>query len=349
MANNQHIIVSPEVTWGTFVTPAHAFPMDSFSVDPGQEYIDGMQTGSGRALRNKWRGVKAPTGSFSLPFWGEKMGHFIKAAGLYHTEVTTPVGATNARLHGFLPADSTDPMSLSIQAKHTDSFVQNVRGAVPTRAAITVANKGLTTLAMDFIAQDEVRNDGTWVDGSAAPAIVSSPSYFAGTVEPFFAWQAAINIGGTPALDNVKNEITLTGATANALLETLEIAIESAASVQHLLNGRRDPGSVWAGGRKVTMTFDLDWSTPNDDFYDYLLAGTGIAVQVVLTGNIIEGAIPYKLAITIPKMKVISAPMPEISGSMDRPSQSVELEGIVDPTTNYDINITIVDTQTAAY
>lgn len=349
MALNQHILLRRETAWGTWNSPNVAIPYTSFEPDAGWESIESAVTGSGRALRQRIRGAKTPAASLALPFWYERMGWFLIAMGLYDVATTTPVGATLARLHGFLPNNAQNPASLSFQAQYNAANAVNMKGGVMTSATITVTNKGTIDFSGDLMGEDLALAGGTWTDGSASPAIITPVTYFAGAIQPFTAFDVAVSIGGTPTLNDTTNVVSVAGGSANATLEALELSVENNGSVQHLLNQRRNPGSVWLGSRRTGLTMDIDWSTPDMTFYNYLESGTTFPVVITVTAaaNSIETGFSHQLQIVLPRCAVNTGNPPAIQGSLDRPSQSVELVCMEHDTVATDLNIILQDTTTS--
>lgn len=349
MALNQHIGLRRETAWGTWNAPNVFIPFTSFEPDAGWESIEPAVTGSGRALRTRIRGAKTPAASLALPFWYERMGWLLIAMGLYDVATTTPGGATLARLHGFLPNNAQNPASLSFQAQYNASNAINMKGGVITAATITVTNKGTIDFAGDLLGEDMALAGGNWTDGTSSPAVIGSVSYFGGAINPFTAFDVSVSIGGTPTLNDTTNVISVSGGTPNVTLEALELSIENNGSVQHLLNQRRNPGSVWLGSRRTSLTMDVDWSTPDMTFYNYLESGTTFPVVITVTAaaNSIETSFAHQLQIVMPRCAVNMGNPPAVQGSLDRPSQSVELVAMELDTVGADLNIILQDTTTS--
>lgn len=344
----EHVGFSPEVTWGTWVLPATFFPVDTFSIDPGRARLDGRFTGASRALRNRWLGAKAPSGSLSLPAWGEGLGLLIKAAQL--TDITTQqpdgVGSPTVYEHAFLPDDSDPIAALSAQAQHSSAIGTNLIGVVMDKMTLSAKAGELVMVEFDWLAKDEAPAGGTWDwDGGASAALIANPTYFASTIRPFIFYDAAIVTGGVVTLDGVTKQLSVAGGTSRTRLETLEITLENNLDARPFLQNDPTPGNVVAQDRAITGKFDYDQSTVTSDFYTEMRAGTQVALQWTLLGQDIDGAYSRELTLTLPLVDFDQAAFADISGSQDRRMRSVEFTGLWDGTLDTDIGITLRDTQ----
>jgi hypothetical protein len=344
----QHVIIGKETAWGTWVTPTKAIPVINFSGSVGRSRIEGRYSGASRGVYGRWPGAKEPSGSLEMPLWSELLGYFLYAAQ-FEITTSTPSGATTTREHGCLPIDDPEIVrSLSIQAQHGGTHAVNYLGVVADKLTLSVKAKEAATLALDWKARDEAPAGVAWdYDGTTvSDALIANPIYFARTLRPYIFTDATLVTGGTVALDGTKKQFTVTGGTARTKLDNLEIALSQGFDLP-IFNGAPTPGAARAGDRSVTGKFDYDLSTMNRAFYDEYRAGTQVALQLTLTGPVIETTLRRKFVVTLPLIDFDDASWPEIAGGNGRQVRSVAFTAIQDPTSGYDIGCTIADTQTA--
>jgi len=347
MPNPEHVLFSKETSWGTWVAPAKAIPLNAFKYQVGRARIEGRHTGASRGLYGRWPGAKEVAGSVESPFWSELIGLFFVAAGMTPT-VSTPGGATTAKAHSFLPADSAALVGLSAQAQYSGSVAVNLLGLVIDKLTVSCKAGELVTLAADFKAKDEAPVGGTWdYDGTTpSPAIIANPTYFARTIPPFTFLAASLTTGGTVTLDPTTKIYTVATPVARTRLDNLEISLENALDLPIGL-GAPTPQAAAAADRTVSVKFDVDLSTVSADFYTEYRAGTQVALQVTLLGPIIETTVRRQAVITLPLVDFGAADWPDMTGTKDRRVRTVEAAAIVDPTSGYDIGVTLTDTQTS--
>jgi len=343
----EHIIFKEQtVDWQTWATPDKAIPVESWSLDPGIEYVENRSTGSARALKYSWLGQKLVTGSFEMKAWYEYLGWFLKAA-LLHDVADTQQGATTAYQHGFFPKDDTMPLGLSVQLKRDADDADNILGVlIDTLTLGCTANEPLM-ISGDFIAYDEAPTDGTWDnDGAAAPAVIASPAYFADTVLPYRFQHATINYGGTLTYDNTENVYTLADGTSYTIIEQIEVQIANNLDPRVFL-GSRNAGNVIGQDRSVTGSFTIDQSTVNETFRNLMRAGTRGSLWLKFDSGVeADTGYNYTMTIALPNVEFRSAALPDVTGSQDRRMQDVEFTALVD-SDGIDVNVIIVDTQTA--
>lgn len=345
-AANEHLVIGPETVFGTFVTPTIALPVLKANHTVGREYIDKRYTAAGRALRNRYQGKKAPSGSIEMDLWPDYMGRFLKAAGLDNITTTTPGGATTARQHAFLLGTTMQLASLSAQIKRSAAIATNLRGLVIDKITIKAVAGEVVSFMVDFLAKDEAPAGGTWdADGSASAAIIGTPTYIGATLVPYRFFNAALILGGTPSLTS--NVYSIAGGTTIALAESLEISIENNLDAPHFLTSDPTPGVIVGQDFNVTVKLDIDVSTLVTTFYDYVRAGTNVALKLDLTGAEIETSHNYEFDLTLPNLVFDEADYPDISGEQSRRVQSLSATAIQHAATAHAIGIVLKDTQTA--
>ena len=343
----EHIIFDEQVAdWVTWVTPDKAMPVDSFSLDPGVEYVTRRVTGTCRDLNYAWLGQKLVTGSLEMPFWWEYMGYFLKASGLHDID-STQQGATTAYQHGFIPKHDTMPLGLSVQAKRDADDADNVLGVLLNSVTISCTAGEPVVFSAEYIGYDEAPTDGTWdYDGStAAPAVIASPTYFASTVLPFRFQHATLNVGSTLTWVGGENVYTKAGGAA-ATIESIEITWTNNYDPRVFL-GSRVPGNVIGQDFEVSGRFDLDQSTVSETFRNYYRAGTTNAIWVEIDSGVeADTGYNYLARVVVPNVFYNAGGLPDVSGSNDRRMQSVEFTGLQDSDGN-SLNVQLVDTATS--
>ena len=344
----EHFGVAAESAWGAWATPDTFYRIDSFSKDPGRATIEGRYTGFHRALVQMWPGAKAPSGSLRLAAWGELLGLLLLAAQLPDVTTTQPDEAGNPTVyeHAFLPKDDEPIRSLSAQAQYSGSVGVNILGMVLDKLTISVKAGEAAMIEADWVAKDEAPCDGTWDhDGSSSPALVASPTYVSNTIRPLIFYDASVITGGTVSQDPTTKQLSIAGGTTRTLIESLEITLENNADARPFLQPDPTPGNVVAGNRSITGQFDFDMSTVDPVWYNAMRAGTQMALQLALAGQIISTTYKRALVLTLPLIHITNAPFPDISGSQDRRIQQVQFTAVQDGTVNTDIGVTVRDTQ----
>ncbi len=346
-AANEHLIISPEAAWGTWVLPADAYPVRTAAHTIGRNYIDRRYTGSERWLRDRYLGAKAPSGSIAMDLWPEKMGRFLKAAGfsdINSVQPNIPLAPT-AWEHSFLLEQTNALKSLSMQHKRSTAIATNVLGAIINSITLSVVQGEVATFEMEWLAKDEAPAGGTWdFDGSASPAVIATPSYIAATLIPFRFFDAVLILGGTPTLTLKK--YTVAGGVAQVKVQSVEIAIANNLEQAHFLSADPTPGVIHAQNFEATVSMDIDQSALDNTFYNHVRAGTTAALQLTLTGATIADTEKYKFIVTLPELSFGEADWPELSGEQSRRVQSVSASAVDHAATANAIGITIEDTQT---
>lgn len=343
----EHVIVGKESAPFTWTTPSKAIPVTSFKGAVNRSMIDGRYSGLSRGVYGRWQGAKEPSGSMSMPLWGELMGLFLMAAQLQDTGSATPAGATTAKEHGFLPGDALALSTLSIQAQHGPSHAVNYLGVIIDKLTLACKAGEIATLSMDWKARDEaLAGVGTWdYDGvTASPALIASPTYFSRTIPPFVFTGASLLSGGSCAVDPTSKVMTVSGGTAVGRIESAEISLENQADLPVYL-GAPTPGGGVAQARTIAVTFDQDQSVIDPQFYSDYRNGQQTTLELKFAGPIIEAAIRRRFSIVLPLVSFDEADWSEITGSRDRRSRSVKVTAIVDPTLGVDIGASLIDTQ----
>jgi len=350
--NPQHLVISPETAWGTWVTPAVAIPVDEFSFKPKRDRTRRMTSGASRAPYASWlSGAKEVSGSIKMPAWGEQLGKFLVAAQLTNVTSAQPAVGTDPTVyeHAFL-ADDTAAFAiadaLSVQAQYNASIGINILGMVINKLAFECKAGDILTLNLDFMAKDESKIGGVWdYDGStASPAIVASPTYFSRAILPFVFTGAVLTTGGTVSKDGTTKQLSVADGTAQAKIESLAFSMENNVEMPAFMGGPC-AGEATLGNRVISGSFDRSMATVSTTFYDEWRAGSQVALQLQFVGQIITNAYRRELTITCPLVDFDDADWPAIAGDKKRTTRTVNWTAVEDPTLALDIGVTIRDTQ----
>lgn len=350
----QHIFAKKEAANGTWLVPTRAYPMQSFEPKANQEYTDLRNTGSGYGLADSWRGAYLPSGSFEMFAYEEWLGTLLQLAGFNTITNTAEAGGTLAIGHGCIPQESAANLSGSVQAKLGASNAVSIRGLVIDKLTFGCKMKEPAMLKGEWIAKDIAQNGGTWGDGTSAPAVISSATYFGATVGLFHFAGAALKIGGTPALSTTTNQFSTTGGTTITTAEIAEMTLTNNYAWDHALGTERDPAILSRHDRTVEGKLDLNWSTIDMTHWAAMLAGTEQCLELAFTGSLIEASNYYKMIITLPKVTIRVADIPPIVGDQSKRVKTVNWKAQNHPSmvdsagAAYDIGIKIID-QEATY
>lgn len=342
---SEDLIFDEQSAWATWVTPDKGMYVDSFDINPGVGFKEHRTTGRNAGLALMELAEKLVTGSLTMAGWQSYLGYWLKAAGLNDIE-STQVAASTAYDHGMI-FGAAAPAGLSVQAKRSGSSAQNVLGLLLTSLTLSCAKGEHLQLQGDWVAKDEAPSGGNWDygAGASAPAVVSSPTYFADTIGKFLFQNAEALVGGTPSWDAPSQIMSVSGGTAKAGIEMAEIKWDLNIDAR-VFWGDRTPYNAVLQNRSVTGRFDLDQSTVDETFYAALRAGTPQVLQFLFTGATIESTYKYELELTLPNCKITSAPLAALDGNHDRRMQSVEFTALLD-SNDIDLAVRLRDTQTA--
>ena len=97
----------------------------------------------------------------------------------------------------------------------------------------------------------------------------------------------------------------------------------------------------------MTVKMDIDVSTLETTFYDYVRAGSNVSLQLTLTGAEIETGHNYTFVLTLPNLIFDEADYPDVSGEQSRRVQSVSATAIQHADTAHAIGLVLTDTQTS--
>lgn len=347
----EHFIFSNEVSWATFVAPSKALPIISCDLASERGLVIPDITNYGRARGIAFRGEKPVAGTLELHAFPNYLGSLLKA--MMTSVVSTQQGAMTAWRHKLLFADGSPTGSLSIEKQYdgpSGSNAQFARGVKISKCVISCKAKEPATFKFDLVAQDEAWSGGTWENGASAPAAPTTPVPYPATLQlPFRFDIGQLLYGGTLALTS--GEIVVTGGTAIAYTEMVEITIDMKQDDVYVLNNTPCVGALRDQGRKISIKMDLDWIGVDDDYVDYHRAGTEGVLQLRFVGRtIVAGPPTYyeEMFITLPRVAPAKAAPPPIGGDKKRRVQTVVYEALYEnTTTGKDFGLVIQNEETS--
>jgi hypothetical protein len=182
--------ISAETTWGTYIAPDHWYEFNEEDLALAIEPIEsaGLRANN-RVLRSdRWaQGQKRVEGSVTMEVPSKSFGLIAKHA-LGAASITTPSGATNARLHRHTLGDPYG-LGLTVQVGRpgSDGTVHPFSYTGAKVSELTLANSvdEILTAEIGLVAQNETTSES-----------LASASYPTGN--QLFNWtQGVINIGGS--------------------------------------------------------------------------------------------------------------------------------------------------------
>lgn len=347
-----HVLLGIEGTSQTWEAPSNAFNMENWQSAVNQEYTDIQVTGSQHGLYDSWHGAFAPSGSGQMKLYENWIPAFLKVGGF--TEVTSAqVDATTAYLHQCLPAPEDANVTASIQVQHGAADAENWRGVLINKMTFSCKAKEIAMLAFDFLAVDSGVTGQNWGDGTSAPSVIASPTYLGDSVGVLHFANVTITKDASLALNTTTNVVTPTSGSSVTIAEMAEISIENNYLYRHVLGTARYPTLINRQNRTVTGKLDIDFSTFDETWYEAMRGGTTVTLQFKFTGSNIESGQPYHLLITLPRVTIRGANLPDVTGNQAARVQTVEFTAQVDPSFvdsdgyPYDIHIEVKDDVTA--
>jgi hypothetical protein len=230
-------------------------------------------------------------GTYSLACDLLSKSHSMLLGGLNTPVITTPGGATNARLHTITPSDHDLPSQTIHDGIALDSGTIdhiNALGAKMTSLKLAVSPKGNVKVTADY----SYRTLDT-AAASVTPVYASAPY-------PFRDTDVTTTLGGTPICQR-----------------GIDLTIPTGAKVDRDMvcpGGREEPFVL---GR-VQPTGTLNQDLPSFDYLDAWLNGTPLSLVFYIEGPEIEEGFPYFLRVTYAAVRFTGeAPdrsMTELSG-----------------------------------
>lgn len=318
------VAIGAESSYGVYTAPTRALEFVSEGLDKQQPPIESQGIRAGATVRrtSRWaRNDKGAGGPVQFEVADKGFGVLFKHA-LGTAAITTPVGATDARLHTYTLGD-LDDLSLSIQKGAPDtsgvSRPFTFLGCVVTEAEWTLSVDGLLMFSPTFDARQMV-TDETLV----APVFPSDDSLYG-------YQQAEITVAGVPETPTEFNMSVTHG------LKTDRWYLSAAGTKgRPLINAIREiTGS---------LTFEFDSMVAVNRFLNSA-PGTETSVASLLTGREIEAGQNYEFGTAAAKVR-FDGGLPMISG----PDVLTVTQAftVLDDATNPPIAVTYQTTDTAS-
>ncbi len=332
MAGCTHFGYSPEVTFGTWVTPAKFIPIETEDIGSTREMLDLRVTGACRSLYDRVLGAKSVGGGMTTYYWQSYIGSMLKT----FMRDTATTGSGDPYTHALLFDDSVGLLGNSIQKIYKTSataVAQNVLSATVSTFAVNCTSKEQVKLEFGFEAKDEGLAGDTWdYNGGACPAVVGSPTYPA-VARCYMFYDARVSWGGTAAL--ASNIITISAGTDYAKISNLEIGVDMGVDTDGF-GLTEDPTrqEIWPGNREITVSFDISWTDYASTFYDAARAGTGMALELDLSISASREA-----HIIVPKVIFDPNKLPPLTGDSAKKVLNLTGKAVKEATTAKDFNI----------
>lgn len=278
-----------EVAYGTAVAPDRFFEfLPGETLERRANFVEPQGIG-GSTLRNARRGAKRlPTtedggGSISFEVQNKGFGRLFKHLVGGTPVITTPVGATTARLHTYALGAVAD-RSLTLQKQFRDANGVAVKtltypGSILTAGEFSInPTDGLLRLALDVDAREEV--DG--VAAAAASWLDSAPFTYA---------QGTIEVAGV--------------AVACARAATLRIENPMVLDRYCLGTAGRKARPIDSDRPAVTGSFTADFE--DSTYYDLFVDNTAATLQLEFVGGLIEAGQNFSLTFDLPEIRTTGA------------------------------------------
>lgn len=272
--------VGEESTYGTAVTVDRFDEVVQESVKLDIPRIESAGLRTGRKTVNNWfPGVRKVSGDFEMEVSPNGIFPLLMKHALGTSATTTPGGGTTSRLHTAKVA-TIDGKSLTVQAGRTGTdgttraFTWS--GAKIPEFELSQDLDGLLMCKFSIDAQDET-----------TATSLATASYPAGALTPLVSTGATITIGGS-SYDVSK--FSLKGV--NGLAKDRKALGRNTTLAQ--LEGDQL--------REYTGTIELE-SFKDLTAYTLFTAGSEAQIVATFTGAIIEGSLPYKVVVTLPRVR----------------------------------------------
>jgi hypothetical protein len=245
-------------------------------------------------------------------FYADTSSYFIYAA-LGADAVTQPdvSNAPTAYQHIITPTNNPTngvlPTLTLFKSYQTDLY--QMPFSVVEKFSFKLANQGVLTFDADCVSNQHATFAGTW-----------SPSI--STVHPMAGSVAVIKWGGLASLD----------------IDNIEVDFEQKFTFWY--SGKQDYIAAYPAGRTCKVKFDARFDT--DTIYNDFVSGTQEALEFIVTGINLGGAVVQKLDLLLPTVNLDSGEHDTTKGNVQ-----VKMAGTAMPTTGTLIQATVVNTVTA--
>lgn len=283
-------------TFGTFQTPTRFLEFNEESIEYQIERVEspGLRA-SNRVLRTDRYapGQKRVEGSITLEPATKGFGMVLKHA-LGSASISTPSGATNARLHAHTLGDIYGT-SLTVQVGRPDvsGTVQpfTYLGCRVDTLSLTSSVDELLVAEVGIVGQDETRAQS--LATATYPTTGSAAAY-----EQFYWTQGVISIAGS----------------AVAVVTDFEIELNNnLKSDRYFLGGATMSEPILAGMTEITGSVTVEFL--NLTAYERFVNNTQVALNAKWTAaTLIEGSTYPYLEVDIPKVRFDGAANPQVGG-----------------------------------
>lgn len=301
------LMVGAETTWGTGVTPNHAYEFndEGLKLDPTFLEPTGLRVGTKykRASRVSIS-RKSVSGDITLEHATKGMGLLWKHA--LASALATPTALTAPAYEQVHTPGDFRGLGLTVQVGRPEPSTGTVRpftykGCKITQWELTVSDNAIPQLKITFDGRDE--------DTATA---LAAPSYLSGSKVFSFA-NATLKLGGTASTTSGKTSVT--GNTAVATVVT-EVSVQGQAPMAADRFGIGNAGlkSEQLENATPTVTGSLKAEFNKAELYDHFTANDTLPLVLALTGDAIGASGSNDtLEIILPATKIKGAP-PNVGG-----------------------------------
>jgi hypothetical protein len=324
-----------ETTWGTAVTTTRFPEFNSETLKKEVTWLEpaGLRVGTKAKRVSRIRQArKWVSGDVELDVVTKGMGLLVKHMLGSIVTTTTQIAATTAYKQIHIPGDFRT-LGLTVQVGRPE----------PSGTVRPFTYAGCKVTGWEFTLEDsdypklKLTLDGKSEDTAAA---LATASYLAGASAFDFS-QATLKLGGTAT--TASGETTIAGGTAVAtIVKSFSAAGETPMATERYGLGNAGLKSEPLENDIPTYTGSLGAEFNRTELYDLYANNTTTALQLDLTGAVIEASNTYLFSLIMPAVK-LKAAAPSVSGP-DIVQMSTDYE-VYNDETNPTIQIKIVSTE----
>lgn len=327
------LMVGAEVTWGTGVTPDHAYEFNDEGLKLDPTFLEPTGLRAGLKYKRASRvsiSRKSVSGDVTLEHSTKGMGLLWKHA--LASSVTTPTTLTSPATEQVHTPGDFRGKGLTVQVGRPEPSSGTVKpftyaGCKVSSWELSVSDNGIPTLKLTFDGRSE-----------ATATALAAASYPSGAKVFSFA-NATLSLGGTAATASGKT--TVTGGTAVATVVT-EVSVSGSAPMATDRYGIGNAGlkSEQLENDTPTITGSLNAEFNKAELYDHFTNNDTLPLVLTLTGDPIGASGSNDtLEVILPAVK-LKAASPNVGGP-DIVSMSTDFEAYSDET-NPPIQVRIV-------
>jgi hypothetical protein len=286
VGSHAHVGLAKEVTFGTPVAAAKYVPFISESVVSNVEQV---MSGANRGIyeeSDSYNGGKTYQGDIVFDAHPNVLGDFLRS--LLGAPVTTQPDAVNSPtvyLHTFTPTQTSFSTDCDLPP-YTFEVHRDAASAWQYTGSV------VNSLSLQIGTGQKIARATTNIIAKSATTIVKTTPSFETTV-PFLFDGLAVTLGGS----------------AYANIEDLTLTITNNVEGVMTLNQSREVTKMRRNGyRTFNLQYTIDFDGTLSQYNDFI-NGTERSMDIVLTGGIIEDALPFKLTLTMPKVRYAAFPV----------------------------------------